>query len=369
MAPSPARDGACSQGVRRDQQVQVRQYRPFFELPTDSKRLPLIVIYRPAEPDHQASSPAQRPAAPAATHMQAIQALAGWLRGTSPGGRWMMVGECLTNQGEWFPTTDVRLIKCRGPCRAGLQASNAAAEGAAAAGAAGTALGKRKKGDEADEEEQAATAAGAAATAASLAKELADGRGGKRVATGAGPSQPAVASGSGQPPRAAATPRTQQAAAGAKRKQAGDGEFEAAAADARSPAALPRAAVRPRWEQPGAAAVTAAAAGGTSSSIGGAAIGSPAPSPYRLLSPAKAGAAPLNQLPGYHFSKTRRSSAASDVSTAGSSGGGGGDGATASGSSLQPPYRRKLAAPPSRLGGEPSCLLPMLPCCCQTRPT
>ena len=160
-----------------------------------------------------------------------------------------------------------------------------------------------------------------------------------------------MASGSGQPAPAAAAPQPQPqpAAARAKRKQAGNGEIEAAAADARSPAALSRAAVRPRWEQPAAAAT--AAPGGTTSSVGGAAIGSPAPSPYRLLSPAKAGAAPLNQLPGYHFSKTRRSSAASDVSTAGSSGAGG-DGTAASGSSLQPPYRRKLAAPPSRLGGE-----------------
>lgn len=133
------------------------------------------------------------------------------------------------------------------------------------------------------------------------------------------------------------------AAPGGKRKLGPSEEIQPA--DERSPPAASRPSARPRHEEPVAQARAEA-------------IGSPAPSPYRLSSP-KPGAAPLTQLPGYHFSraaKSRRSSAASDVTTRST----GASGAAAAGSVAaaggqpgpQPTYRRKLASVPSRLGGE-----------------
>lgn len=213
---------------------------------------------------------------------------------------------------------------------AGLQGS-AAAE---------PALGKRK--ERPDDEAPPGEAAGDAAAATEEAR-----RGSKRLATAAGPSAPPQADRTLEQAADKLTESSaKQAAAGVKRKPAAGGEEiepRGAGPDA-SPPALPRAAVRPRWEQPAA-------------SGGGAAIGSPGPSPYRLLSPAKAGAASLNQLPGLQFSKGRRSSAASDISTAGSGSGSRATAAAApssSASGAQPLFRRKLAAPPSRLGGEPA---------------
>lgn len=193
---------------------------------------------------------------------------------------------------------------------------------------------------------------------AALAAEQPDGRAGKRVAAGDGDPEPGPPAKRQQP---SAAPTSKRKAAEEDGGQAADKQEQDGGAARRprlggaSPAPLPRVAVRPRWEQAPAAAPSTSVDGvGGGSTRVGAAIGSPAPSPYRLMSHAKAGAAPLNQLPGYQFSRAarpRRSSAASDASTAASGGSAGG--------APQPLYRRKLAAPPSRLGGEP-CLLPTL---------
>ena len=229
------------------------------------------------------------------------------------------------------------------------------------------ALGKRKERDEEGEAPppEAARADGGSPAAPAAVRDEPEERGAKRLATAAGPAparplQPAKAS-------EAAKQQRQQVAGALGKQVAGGGsgkrkeaELDAAAGtsaatgnDASPP--LPRAAVRPRWEQP------------ASSSGGAAAVGSPAPSPYRVLSPAKAGAASLSALPGFQFSKSRRSSTASDAaSTAGSRGGAIGASGSAGGG-LQPPYRRKLAAPPSRLGGAPFALesqYRMCCCCC-----
>lgn len=197
--------------------------------------------------------------------------------------------------------------------------------------------------------DEATAAAAAAATAACEPEERDTKRLATSTSTGPAPARPSQpASGAlWDAPAASGSSGSRPAAAGGSKRKLGGGEkiepFEAAS----SPAAEHplRAAVRPRWEQ---------TAGGSTLS-GGAAVGSPAPSPYRVLSPGKAGAASLSQLPGLQFSKSRRSSAASDVTSAGSRGGastrGAGDGGGSSGG-LQPSFRRKLAAPPSRLGGE-----------------
>lgn len=230
-------------------------------------------------------------------------------------------------------------------CAGGERASN------------GAALGKRKAPEAPADDEPAEEAAGAAAAAA---EEHADGRAGKRIATVSGAVEQPVRGQNTQQDQ----PETAVVAPGSKRKlgaaAAEDSEAQpalgwaGAAADSdASPAAQPRPTVRLRREQP--APATNGAAGPVSSGPS-LAIGSPAPSPYRLLSPAKAGAAQLNQLPGYNFSraaKSRRSSAVSDASTAASAGASAGSAASGSSNAApQPLYRRKLAAPPSRLGGE-----------------
>ena len=262
----------------------------------------------------------------------AVDWASSWLRGASPGEGSVIVRRCWSRgRGPFLPEPAV-LPPLSPP--AGLQASNAVP----------AALGKRKAPeDDAPAEQQAAEGGG----------DGDEGRGAKRLAAAGpathapGPTRPAA-----EQPTASGGTDAAQAAAGAKRKAAGREEIEPAASDA-SPPALPRAAVRPRWEAP-------APAGGPTTSTATApalAIGSPAPSPYRLLSPAKAGAASLQQLPGFQFSRSRRSSAASDVSTGASASGAAG-GRHASSSSIvaaQPLHRRKLAAPPSRLGGEPGC--------------
>lgn len=179
-----------------------------------------------------------------------------------------------------------------------------------------------------------------------------EGRGAKRLATGPAARATAPAQPAAEQPAASDGGKAPPAAAGAKRKAAGREEIEPASAAASdvSPPALPRAAGRPRWEAP-APAAGPTASGGSAPTL---AIGSPAPSPYRLLSPAKAGAASLQQLPGFQFSRSRRSSAASDVSTGASGSGVAGSRRASSGSiaAAQSLHRRKLAAPPSRLGGE-----------------
>lgn len=117
----------------------------------------------------------------------------------------------------------------------------------------------------------------------------------------------------------------------------------------------PASRIRPRWE-----------------------AGSPAPSPHRLFSP-RAGAAQLNNLPPYDFSRQRprRSSTASDASSSRlsrlSGASDGGRGGNAPGSVRKPAappsgqqFRRKLVAVPSRLGGAMHWLQPQTMCCCGT---
>lgn len=258
--------------------------------------------------------------------MQALQKVANWLRGSSPGG--VRSDGCDPMSAIQAPADHQRLAGDEtesrlpsSPLPAGDQASTAPDEAASAA--AGPApLGKRKAPDEAE-------AAGDGAA--------------KRPATAARPSQPARQ----QQPAAAAAPAGKRKLGAAAAEEIEPAEA-AAAAEERSPGAAPRPAVRPRREPPAAAAPAEP-------------VGSPAPSPYRMMSP-KLGAAPLNQLPGYNFSKAaklRRSSTASDLTTrttAGSGAAGAAAGAApASGGTLQPTFRRKLAAPPSRLGGEQGC--------------
>lgn len=270
--------------------------------------------------------------APGAMFKAAVDWASSWLRGASPGEGSAIGRRCwVRGRGPALPQPAV-LPPPSPP--AGLQASNAVP----------AALGKRKAPEDDAPAEQAPEGGGG---------DDDEGRGAKRLAA-AGPATcaPAPARPATEQPTTSGGTDAAQAAAGAKRKAAGREEIEPAASDA-SPPALPRAAVRPRWE-------AHAPAGGPTTSTATApalAIGSPAPSPYRLLSPAKAGAASLQQLPGFQFSRSRRSSAASDVST-GASGSGAAGGRRASSSSIvatQPLHRRKLAAPPSRLGGEPGC--------------
>lgn len=213
------------------------------------------------------------------------------------------------------------------------------------------ALGKRKAPESAGDEAEAAAAAAGPAE-----QEQPDSRANKRTVAGddAEPRPPAKQQQQGtEPKRKRKAAEDEVAKPANEQEQAGSAARKSRLGEA-SPALLPRVAVRPRWEQLTAAAPSTSAGGaGTGGSTHvGAVIGSPVPSPYRSMSPAKPGAASLNQLPGYQFSRAarpRRSSAASDASTAASGGSAGG--------AAQPLYRRKLAAPPSRLGGEP-----MLPC-------
>jgi hypothetical protein len=250
--------------------------------------------------------------------MQALQSIVGWLRGGSPSG---------ADRIDHASTPP----RCKCVHKLTGNATFATRVPAAVVGAQASTtpqLGKRKAPDDEERDDEAPHAPGDGDDAATARK---------RPATDPpGPSSQASRPRQHEQDATAAAP-------GGKRKLGPSEEIQPA--DERSPPAASRPKARPRHEEPVAQARAEA-------------IGSPAPSPYRLSSP-KPGAAPLTQLPGYHFSraaKSRRSSAASDVTTrsTGASGGAAAGSVAAAGGQPgpQPTYRRKLASVPSRLGGE-----------------